>query len=123
MGTHCTVENIVEALPEANILHLACHAMQDASDPLRSSFILAEGKRLTVEELMKHPLPNAYIAILSACHTGSNDPEQSGEGLNLASAMLHLGFRSVVATKWYVSRLSFVYFTEEWQRLQVDGRP
>ena len=101
-GINTTVENVVKKLPEANVLHLACHGTQDPNDPFMSGFILAGGKRLTIEQLMKCRLPNAHVAILSACHTASNDVVQPYEELNLASALLHLGFSSIIATKWYV---------------------
>lgn len=99
-GARTTVKNVIDKLSEASLLHLACHGTQDKTDPLRSGFILANGERLTVEELMRLHLPNAHTAILSACHTASNDAGQPDESINLASAMLSVGFRSIVATKW-----------------------
>lgn len=99
-GAHTTLENVVSRLPEANILHLACHGTQETTDPLKSGFILADGKRLTIEELMRHQLPNAHTAILSACHTASNHTDQLDESINLTSAMLSVGFCSLLATKW-----------------------
>lgn len=99
-GRDATVENVVSKLPDANILHIACHGVQDLKDPLNSGFILADGKRLTVEEIMKLDLPNAHTAILNACHTASNDPVIPDESINLASALLHAGFISILGTKW-----------------------
>lgn len=106
-GVHTTVQNVLDKLPEANMLHLACHGTQDMADPLRSGFILANGERLTIEELAKHHLPNAHTAILTACHTASNDRRQPEDAINLASAMLVVGFRSVLATKWRVRLLAY----------------
>ncbi len=99
-GAHATVENVIAKLPEAHVLHLACHATQDTVDPLRSGFVLANGNRLTVEELMKHHFPNARVAILTACHTASNDAALPEESINLATAVMSAGFSSIVATKW-----------------------
>ncbi len=99
-GVRTTVKNVLEKLPEATVLHLACHGTQDVDDPMSSGFVLANGERLTIEELLKHRLPNAHIAILSACHTASNDAGQPDEALNLASALMFLGFKSILATKW-----------------------
>ncbi len=98
-GVHITLKNVIAKLPEAHVSHLACHATQDTADPLRSSFILANGERLTVEELMKHHFPNARIAILTACHTASNDAHFQ-ESINFATAMMSVGFSSIIATKW-----------------------
>ncbi len=99
-GRDTSVANIVEKLPQATILHLACHGTQDQANPLDSGFILANHETLTVEKLMKLQLPNAHIAILSACYTASNDEKQPDEGMNLASALFFLGFSSILATKW-----------------------
>ncbi|KAJ3476426.1 hypothetical protein NLI96_g11167 [Meripilus lineatus] len=99
-GKDTTVENVVSKLPDANILHIACHGVQDKKDPLKSGFILADQKRLTVEKILELDLPNAHTAILSACHTASNDPAIPDESINLASALLYAGFCSILGTKW-----------------------
>lgn len=100
---YASVKGALSQLSKASIVHFACHGVQDSTDPLRSAFILADGERLTIEELMKHPLPHAHAAILSSCHSASNDSQRPDEALNLASAMLFIGFRSILATKWCVS--------------------
>ncbi|THG99524.1 hypothetical protein EW026_g2854 [Hermanssonia centrifuga] len=99
-GAQATPENIMKKLPEASILHLACHGVQEVMNPLRSGFIMKGGKRLTIERLMTQPLPQAAIAFLSACYTASSDEERPDEAINLANAMLFAGFPSVVATMW-----------------------
>lgn len=99
-GVHTTVGNVIVKLPEATVLHLACHGTQSEEDPFKSGFILANGDRLTIEELMKIRFPKAYTAILSACHTSSNDVQQPDESINVASTLFHLGFSSIVASKW-----------------------
>ena len=91
---------MIDKLPEATVLHLACHGEQNLKDPLKSGFILANAEVLTIEEMMKHRLPNAHTAILSACYTNSNDAKQPDESINLAFALMHLGFSSILATKW-----------------------
>ena len=102
-GVHTTVENVIKKLPEATVLHLACHGKQDWMDPLSSGFILANNERLSIEKLMRCRLPNAHMAILSACHTASNDVEQPEEAINISSALMFLGCSSIVATKWHVT--------------------
>lgn len=99
-GLHTSVENVLKKLPEASVLHLACHGTQNSADPLSSGFVLANGEKLTIEELMKYQLPNAHTAILSACHTASNDNEQPYEAVNLSSALMFLGFSNILASKW-----------------------
>lgn len=67
-----TVERILKGMSNCNWLHLACHGVQDLHTPTKSAFILADG-RLTLEEIIKHPLPHAEFAFLSACQTAAGD--------------------------------------------------
>lgn len=48
-------------------------------------------------------LSKAQLAYLSAYEAAGTDKNQPGEVINLASTMLFVGFRSVVATMWCVS--------------------
>jgi CHAT domain-containing protein len=93
------VHEVVAALPRAQIVHLACHGVQDQEDPLSSGFCLGDGK-LTVSELMDIKLDHAFLAFLSACETAKGDKKQPDQVIHLAAAMLFCGFRSVVATMW-----------------------
>jgi CHAT domain-containing protein len=93
------VREVAEGLPRADIVHLACHGVQDLDDPLQSGFCLGDGK-LTVSELMEVKLDRAFLAFLSACETAKGDKNQPDQAIHLAAAMLFCGFRSVVATMW-----------------------
>jgi CHAT domain-containing protein len=99
-GQSC-VQSVLARLPEASILHLACHATQCKDDPLQSGFDFADG-RLTLRELMRVNHPRAQLAYLSACESAAVDENQPDEAINLASTMLFVGFKSVIATMWYV---------------------
>jgi CHAT domain-containing protein len=57
-------------------------------------------KTITLSELMPLNLPNAFLAVLSACETAKGDEAQPDQTVHLAAAMLHAGFKSVVATMW-----------------------
>lgn len=98
-----TVNTVLENLPSATILHLACHGEQDPTNPLLSGFCLRDG-RLTVAQLMRLNLQNALFAFLSACETAKGDSKQPDQAVHLAAAILFVGFRSVIATMWYVLR-------------------
>jgi CHAT domain-containing protein len=65
-------QTLLDRLPEATILHLACHGLQDATDPLKSGFVMQD-ERITIEKLMPLPLPRAFLAFLSACETAKGD--------------------------------------------------
>jgi CHAT domain-containing protein len=95
-----TVQDVLAALPHANILHLACHGRQDQHAPLNSGFDLADG-RLTLAQLMRvRSSEHAQLAYLSACESAAHDAARPDEGLNLAATMLLAGFKSVIATMW-----------------------
>jgi hypothetical protein len=87
----------------ANIVHLACHGIQDDNNATRSGFCLGDG-RLTIVKLTELKLDNAFLAFLSACETAKGNKEQPDQAMHLAAAMLFSGFKSVIATMWYVNR-------------------
>ena len=97
-------EDLLAQLKDVSILHLASHGEQLQGDPLQSGFLMAD-RLLTVEELMKHSVPNAFLAILSACQTARGDANQADQAVHLAATMQFLGFKSVVATMWYACAL------------------
>jgi CHAT domain-containing protein len=101
MEDQATTRSVLAKLPEAAILHLACHGHQSPLDPLTSGFSMHDG-RLTLAQLMEIHTPDAQLAYLSACETAGMDEAQPDEAINLAATMLFVGFKSVIATMWCV---------------------
>ncbi|KAI0082963.1 hypothetical protein BDY19DRAFT_981531, partial [Irpex rosettiformis] len=48
-------------------------------------------------------LPNADLAVLSACQTATGDEKLSEEAVHLAAGMLNIGYKSVIGTMWSIS--------------------
>jgi CHAT domain-containing protein len=96
-----TIAGTSPVMQAANIVHLACHGVQDMHNATQSGFCLNDG-RLTIAKLMELKLDKAFLAFLSACETAKGDEKQPDQVMHLAAAMLFAGFRSVVATMWYV---------------------
>ena len=94
-----TAQDVLQKLPEAAILHLACHGHQSLQNPLESGFVMSD-RMLTVEELMGLHLPHAFFAFLSACETAKGDDQQPDQAIHLAATMLFAGFKSVIGTMW-----------------------
>jgi CHAT domain-containing protein len=94
-----TADDILRLLPDATILHLACHGQQDTQEPLKSGFVMQD-KMVQVGDLLRLNLPNARLAFLSACETAQGDMERPDEALHLAATMLYAGFISIVGTMW-----------------------
>lgn len=111
-NTPARVKDVVSNLASASIVHFACHGEQHPTAPLRSALLVGEEKhmrngdvtylkeKLTIEEIMKHPLPNGSLAFLCACETAMGDQKLSDEAMSLSGSLLFSGFRSVVATMW-----------------------
>jgi CHAT domain-containing protein len=94
-------EEVFEHVRSASILHMACHGTQNLADALQSGFSL-EDKLLPVSKLMQLELPQAFLAVLSACETAKGDAMQPDQAIHLAATVLFAGFKSVVATMWWV---------------------
>lgn len=112
-------QTLLDHLPGAAILHLACHGIQDPELPLKSGFVMQD-RTLTIERLMEVVLPEAFLAFLSACETAKgykvrsrsccqmhhlhslNMPiqDQPDQAIHLAAMMLYAGFKSIIATLW-----------------------
>ncbi|KAE9405346.1 hypothetical protein BT96DRAFT_852964 [Gymnopus androsaceus JB14] len=96
-----TVSAVLDALSQYNIVHLACHGVQDAVDATRSAFILFDG-RLTLHDLMAKSLTDVELAVLSACQTATGDTGLPEEAVHLAAGMLSVGYRNVIGTMWSI---------------------
>ena len=94
-----TVERVLEEMTKCSWIHLACHGVQDLNSPTKSAFILTDGD-LKLDEIVKHPLPHAQFAFLSACQTAAGNVELADEAVHLAAGMMLAGYRSVIATMW-----------------------
>jgi hypothetical protein len=96
-----TVIGTCNSMMATNIVHLACHGIQDDLDATKSGFCLGDG-RLTISQLMELKMDQAFLAFLSACETAKGDKNQPEQAIHLAAAMIYVGFKSVIATMWYV---------------------
>ncbi|KDQ52320.1 hypothetical protein JAAARDRAFT_138934 [Jaapia argillacea MUCL 33604] len=101
------VADILSALPNANIVHFACHGVQNSENPLESALILEDGP-LKITQLMELSLKSESLAFLSACQTASGDETLPDEAIHLSATLLFTGFRGVVGTMWYVHGLGLV---------------
>ena len=92
------------ALARANIVHFSSHALFDVNRPLQSFLLLANGERLTLEELL--PIIGGkffHLVVLSACETAmSRATATPDEFLGFPAAFLHAGTKVVLATLWPV---------------------
>lgn len=111
-----TVKATLDGMATHNWIHLACHGIQNREDPINSAFALHDGK-LTLDMLMSRSLPDADLAVLSACQTATGDLELRDEAVHLAAGMLNVGYKSVVGTMWSISDSSAPILMEEFYKV------
>jgi CHAT domain-containing protein len=101
-GVAASVHSCPDLMEKFSSIHLACHASQNASNPLQSRFLFHDG-HLTLNTIMQKNLKNADLAFLSACDTSTGEETLADEAVHLAAGMLAAGYRRVVATMWSIS--------------------
>jgi CHAT domain-containing protein len=95
-GKEATARAVLAALDSAELAHLACHGTFRADSPLFSSLELADGP-LNVYELQRLRRP-PEVVVLSSCDLAVSDVRPGDELLGLASALLGMGTRAIVAS-------------------------
>jgi len=105
LGPSATEQNFKETGPEAEILHLAMHALTNDEEPLLSQLVFsseenpAEDGKLHNYELQNLSL-SADLTVLSACNTGSGKLRR-GEGVMSVSRAFRLaGCPNIVMSLW-----------------------
>lgn len=101
VGAQATVDRVLEAMGTHDWVHLACHAIQKAEDPVQSAFYLHDGS-LLLSKIAGKSFHNKGLAFLSACQTATGDKKMPDEAVHLAAGMLMAGYRSVIATMWSI---------------------
>jgi len=101
-GEEATERAIVAALPDAEVVHLACHARVEFGNPYASFLLTACDARLEFSDLVDLELPRRPVVFLSACETGLRDIELADEVQSLAAGFLVAGASEVISTLWSV---------------------
>jgi CHAT domain-containing protein len=124
-GKTATREEVMQGLPRATHLHLACHGGFDPDEPLDSALYLSGGDRLTLRDLLDGDLDlsNHRLAVLSACQTGITEFERvPDEVIGLPAGFLQAGVPGEVATLWPVNDQSTAVLVAEFYRLLLAER-
>ena len=101
-GEEATERAIVAALPDAEVVHLACHARVEFGNPYASFLLTACDARLEFSDLVDLELPRRPLVFLSACESGLHDIELADEVQSLAAGLLAAGASEVISTLWSV---------------------
>ena len=95
-----TATALLAQLPSAGIVHLACHGIFRADNPMFSALKLADGwlTAATVAQLRLR----CGLVVLSACESGRGQSSSGDELLGLARAFLGAGAATLVVSQWMV---------------------
>jgi len=118
-----TVERVLQAMRDTDWVHMACHGKQKTGKPMESGLLLHD-KTLELSEIVRHPLPRADFAFLSACQTATGDEKIADESVHLAAGMFMAGYRSVIATMWSIKDEDAPKVAEDvYKKILKDGKP
>jgi CHAT domain-containing protein len=113
VGEAATAGRVKQALVDADVIHLATHAVADERSPLLSKLLMAteaatnsaknEGSGvLRAAEIYGIRLPRARVVVLSACQTGIERTYRGEGAISLARPFLVAGVPIVIASLWAV---------------------
>lgn len=103
-GAAASAQLLREAGPDAGVIHLSCHGRFDASDPMSSCVVLADGE-LTARDILGLQL-KARLVTISACESGESGVAAGDELTGLTRAFLYAGASAVMVTMWKVHAAS-----------------
>jgi CHAT domain-containing protein len=100
VAEQATLRHLCQHAPQADVIHLACHAQFRNDNPMFSALHLLDGA-LSVEQIEALSLQAATV-VLSGCDTGLADQSAGDERVGLVRAFLLAGASRVVASQWTV---------------------
>jgi CHAT domain-containing protein len=112
---------LLDNLPKARHLHLACHARYEPGDPYESHFRLGKGLRLTVADISVLS-SNIDLVIASACQTALVGVASTEMAVGLGQTLIAAGARGVIAALWDVPDLgTAMVIARFYEELRHDG--
>ncbi len=119
LGEAATRQQIRAAADGRDVIHLACHGLFRADNPMFSALKLADGW-LTAADVMQFQLRDALV-VLSACESGRNRVLQGDEVIGFPRALLGTGTSSVLVSLWLVQDESTAALMGHWYEQMGAG--
>lgn len=114
-----TLAALQQQAPQADVLHLACHAQFRHDNPMFSALHLLDGP-LTAEQAERLVL-RPGVVVLSACETGLAGQAGGHEQMGLVRAFLVAGASRVLASLWPVDDAVTAVFMDHFYRALQRG--
>ncbi|HET7273521.1 MAG TPA: CHAT domain-containing protein [Rubrobacter sp.] len=114
-----TLGALREKAPGSGVLHLACHGMFRADNPMFSALKLHDGW-LTAADVLQLDLGGALVT-LSACESARNQVLAGDELVGLVRGFLGAGAATLVASLWLVQDETTSWLMEMWYAQLHNG--
>ncbi len=123
LGPQATVENLLTSTADpVDVLHLACHGIHRARNPMFSALKLAD-RWLTARDVLTMTVPGALV-VLSACESGRQQPGQHREEtIGLARSFVAAGAAAVVVSLWLTADEVAAEFMQHFYRALTTASP
>lgn len=103
-GPRATFAHVLRALPTYPYVHFACHGVSDPENPSHARLLVHDHQEhpLTVHHISRLELPDARLAVLSACETARGSERLADESIHITSAFQIAGYPHAIGTLWPV---------------------
>lgn len=110
------------AVKGRTLVHVTCHGVRDAADPLHTRLEFGPGLDLTIEDLLESSSidPDALV-LLGACDSGTVAQTDVNEALGIPMGLRAAGAHAVVGAAWPVARIAAVVLCLRILRELADG--
>ena len=95
VGADATGRAVLDAIPQAGLVHIAAHGHHEAENPLFSGVQFADGLLFGYDLAPNPTLPGQVV--LSSCDVGQTDDRPGGEPLGLVAALVRSGVPTVIS--------------------------
>lgn len=119
VGERATLSALRDEAPRCDTLHLACHGLFRADNPMFSSLALHDGW-LTAVDALSLDLSSALVT-LSACESGRGEVVGGDEVLGLTRAFLGAGASTLVVSLWLVQDETTAELMGGWYEMLCGG--
>ena len=119
LNEQATLAALRDCTPSCDVVHLACHGLFRAGNPMFSSLKLHDGWLLALDA-MQLDLRGALVT-LSACESGRSQTLSGDEIVGLMRAFLGAGVASLVVSLWLVQDETTAEFMQTWYEHMRKG--
>jgi CHAT domain-containing protein len=119
-GADATGEAILDALPNADVVHLSCHGTADGDSRYSGILLVADRRFIGVQNLAGLADVRARLVVLSACRTGLPAIGIS-QVVSLPNAIVGAGAAAVIGTFWHAEEMATLLIVMKFYDLWRGG--